>query len=204
MLYSVISRLSYCIMNLWESIHHKIQQKYCVVGNHTKFYQQSKIVNMSNKKDNILIGGGTHIRGELLVYPYRGKIQIGDDCYVGEGTRIWSEKRISIGDRVLIAHNVDIHDSNDHPVEKKARHNHFLSIIKNGFPKNFDLNGQEICIKDDVWIGFGACIMKGVTIGKGAVIAAHAVVTRDVPPSVIVGGNPAQIIKKMPDDYPLE
>ncbi len=204
MLYSVISRLSYCIMNLWESIHHKIQQKYCVVGNHTKFYRQSKIVNMSNKKDNILIGGGTHIRGELLVYPYRGKIQIGDDCYVGEGTRIWSEKRISIGDRVLIAHNVDIHDSNDHPVEKKARHNHFLSIIKNGFPKNFDLNGQEICIKDDVWIGFGACIMKGVTIGKGAVIAAHAVVTRDVPPSVIVGGNPAQIIKKMPDDYPLE
>nr|WP_311194662.1 acyltransferase [Selenomonas noxia] len=191
-------------MNLWESIHHKIQQKYCVVGNHTKFYRQSKIVNMSNKKDNILIGGGTHIRGELLVYPYRGKIQIGDDCYVGEGTRIWSEKRISIGDRVLIAHNVDIHDSNDHPVEKKARHNHFLSIIKNGFPKNFDLNGQEICIKDDVWIGFGACIMKGVTIGKGAVIAAHAVVTRDVPPSVIVGGNPAQIIKKMPDDYPLE
>lgn len=204
MLYSVISRLSYCIMNLWESIHHKIQQKYCVVGNHTKFYRQSKIVNMSNKKDNILIGGGTHIRGELLVYPYRGKIQIGDDCYVGEGTRIWSEKRISIGDRVLIAHNVDIHDSNDHPVEKKARHNHFLSIIKKGFPKNFDLNGQEICIKDDVWIGFGACIMKGVTIGKGAVIAAHAVVTRDVPPSVIVGGNPAQIIKKMPDDHPLE
>lgn len=204
MLYAVILRLLCRMINLWEHIHNRLQQKRCIVGSNTKFYRQSKIINMSNESDNILIGRGTHIRGELLVYPYRGKIQIGDDCYIGEGTRIWSEKRISIGDRVLIAHNVDIHDSNDHPVEKKARHNHFLSIIKNGFPKNFDLNGQEICIKDDVWIGFCACVMKGVTIGEGAVIAAHAVVTRDVPPSVIVGGNPAQIIKKLSDDHPLE
>lgn len=195
MLYSVMSRLSCYMMNFWERVHNKIQKKYCIVGSNAKFYRQSKIVNMSNVNANILIGRGTHIRGELLVYPYRGKIQIGDDCYVGEGTRIWSEKEISIGKRVLIAHNVDIHDCNDHPVEKKARHDHFLSIIKNGFPKNFDLNGQEICIKDDVWIGFGACIMKGVTIGEGAVIASHAVVTKDVPPGVIVAGNPAKIIK---------
>ena len=149
---------------------------------------------MSNESDNILIGRGTHIRGELLVYPYRGKIQIGDDCYIGEGTRIWSEMGISIGNRVLIAHNVDIHDSNDHPMDKEERHNHFMSILREGFLEKFDLRGREIRIGDDVWIGFGACIMKGVTIGEGAVIAAHAVVTKDVPANVVVGGNPAKII----------
>mgnify|MGYP000945279152 FL=1 len=196
MLYSVILRLSCWMINLWEGIHNKIQQKYCIVGSYTKLYRQSKIMNMSNKNENILIGENSHIRGEILVYPYSGKIQIGEDCYIGEGTRIWSEKNIVIGNRVLIAHNVDIHDCNDHPLEKRERHNHFLSIIKEGHSEDFDLNGREICIKDDVWIGFGACIMKGVTIGEGAVIAAHAVVTKDVPADVVVCGNPAYILKR--------
>ena len=200
MLYAIACRFSCRMMNLWERIHNKIQQKHCIVGSNTKFYRQSNVINMSNKKDRILIGSGTHIRGEFMVFPYRGKIQIGDDCYVGEGTRIWSEKGISIGNRVLISHNVDIHDSNDHPVEKRARHNHYLSILKEGFREGFDLRGQEICIQDDVWIGFGSCIMKGVTIGEGAVIAAHTVVTRDVPAGVVVGGNPARIIKKIPSE----
>ena len=197
---SIIIRLLAYVIGLWEYIHNLIQRKYCIVGNDTKFYRQSKIVNMSNKNDNIKIAKGTHVRGELLVYPYRGKIEIGEDCYIGEGTRIWSEKAISIGNRVLIAHNVDIHDCNDHPVEKIARHKHFRSIVQEGFSKEFDLNGQEVCIQDDVWIGFGSCIMKGVTIGEGAVIAAHAVVTRDVPSGVLVGGNPAHIIKTIPSE----
>ena len=203
-MYSIIIRLQSCAIKLCERIHNNIQKKHCISGRNTKFYRQSKIMNMSNKSDNVIIGEGTHVRGELVVYPYRGKIQIGDDCYIGEGTRIWSEKGINIGNRVLIAHNVDIHDCNDHPVEKRARHKHFLSIIKEGFTKDFDLNGQEICIKDDVWIGFAACIMKGVTIGEGAVIAAHTVVTTDIPPGVVVGGNPARILKTISNEQPLE
>lgn len=172
------------------------QKQFCLTGERTQFYQSGTVNNMSNIRENICIGRNTHIRGELLVYPYDGNIVIGDDCYIGEGTRIWSEKNIVIGNRVLISHNVDIHDSNDHPAEKRARHNHYLSILKEGFHKGFDLRGQEVCIKDDVWIGFGSCIMKGVTIGEGAVIAAHAVVTRDVPSGAVVGGNPAYIIRR--------
>ena len=182
------------MMNLGERIHNKIQQKHCIAGNNTMFYRQSNINNMSHQRENIIIGKNSHIRGEILVYPYRGKIRIGDDCYIGEGTRIWSAMGISIGNRVLIAHNVDIHDSNDHPMDKEERHNHFMSILREGFLEEFDLRGREIRIGDDVWIGFGACIMKGVTIGEGAVIAAHAVVTKDVPANVVVGGNPAKSI----------
>lgn len=180
------------------------QKQFCLTGERTQFYQTAKVDNMSSIRDNICVGRNTHIRGELFVYPYCGRIVIGDDCYIGEGARIWSEKSVQVGDRVLISHNVDIHDCNDHPVEKRARHKHFLSIIKEGFTKDFDLNGQEICIKDDVWIGFAACIMKGVTIGEGAVIAAHTVVTADIPPGVVVGGNPARILKTISNEQPLE
>ncbi len=196
MLLATASRLMSYLMRVWGRIHHLDQRSNCVAGSNTMFYRQSNINNMSHQRENIIIGKNSHIRGEILVYPYRGKIRIGDDCYIGEGTRIWSEMGISIGNRVLIAHNVDIHDCNDHPLEKRERHNHFLSIIKEGHSEDFDLNGREICIKDDVWIGFGACIMKGVTIGEGAVIAAHAVVTKDVPADVVVCGNPAYIIKR--------
>jgi len=52
-------------------------------------------------------------------------------------------------------------------------------------------------IEDDVWIGFKATILKGVTIGRGSVIAAGSVVTKDVPPYTLVAGNPAQIIRSL-------
>lgn len=54
----------------------------------------------------------------------------------------------------------------------------------------------DIIIDDDVWIGAGAIILTGVTIGKGSVIAAGSIVTKDVEPYTIVGGNPAKLIKK--------
>lgn len=76
MLYAIAFRFSCRMMNLWERIHNKIQQKHCIVGSNSKIYRQSNIINMSNKKDHILIGSGTHIRGELLVYPYRGKYKL--------------------------------------------------------------------------------------------------------------------------------
>lgn len=55
-----------------------------------------------------------------------------------------------------------------------------------------------IVIEDDVWIGEYAAIMKGVTIGKGAIVAAHAVVTKDVPAYTVVAGNPAKVVKDLP------
>lgn len=129
------------------------------------------------------------------MYPYAGKIKIGNYCYIGEGSRLWSESCIIIGDRVLIGHNVDIHDSNDHPIDYKERHKHYCDILSVGFIDKYNLCSQPVTIEDDVWIGFGAAIMKGVTIGKGAIIAAHAVVTKDVPPYTVVAGNPAVFVK---------
>lgn len=175
----------------------EIQEGKCVRGGDSRFYLTSAVDNFSGNRENIVIGNHCHIRGQLLVYPYAGAIEIGDYCYLGEGSRIWSENCITIGNRVLIAHNVDIHDSNDHPLDYKERHQHYCDILKVGFLPKYNLCSKPIVIEDDAWIGFGAAIMKGVTIGKGAIVAAHAVVTKDVPSFTVVAGNPAKIIKKL-------
>ncbi|BEU86855.1 acyltransferase [Selenomonas sp. TAMA-11512] len=190
-LYEVFRKMNFFL----GKIYGRLQKEYCLVGDSSRFYSSSVVHNLSGEKENICLGRNCHVRGELLVFPYDGKISIGDDCYIGEGTRIWSEKSIRIGNHVLLAHNVDIHDCNDHPVDAEERHRHFQTIVTKGFSQDFDLKGRGVTIEDDVWVGFGACIMKGVTIGRGAIVAAHAVVTKDVPPYAVVGGNPAQKIK---------
>ena len=70
--------------------------------------------------------------------------------------------------------------------------------MKSGFiADDKEISKAPIIIEDDVWISFNATILKGVTIGKGAVIAANAVVTKDVEPYTVVAGNPAVLIKKI-------
>jgi acetyltransferase-like isoleucine patch superfamily enzyme len=135
------------------------------------------------------------VRGELLVYAHGGRITIGDFCFVGENSRIWSGQSIIIGNYVLIAHGVNIHDNNSHPVNHELRRKHTEQIILKGHPTHdLDLKEKPVVIKDDAWIGFNASVMKGVTIGTAAIVGANAVVTEDVPDYAIVVGNPAKII----------
>jgi acetyltransferase-like isoleucine patch superfamily enzyme len=94
---------------------------------------------------------------------------------------------VRIGARVLLASNVVISGDPGHPLDPVARRT-----------QPAPLEGlREIVIGDDVWIAEGATVLGGVTIGEGAVVAAHAVVTRDVPPRSVAAGNPARVIKKI-------
>ena len=123
---------------------------------------------------------------------------IGQYCYIGKDSRIWSSVNISIGDRVLISHNVNIFDNITHPLSPKARHEQFKEIISKGHPKKIDLDEQPITISNDALIGCMSIILRGITVGEGAVVGAGSVVTKDVPPYTIVAGNPAKIIKEIP------
>lgn len=163
-------------------------------------YCSAKILNGQKNPEVISLGSHSHLRGELMVFASGGRIEIGQYCYIGEGTKIWSAGTITLGDRVLVSHNVNIFDSSTHPVSASRRHEQFKQIILSGHPTNINLSESPIIIHDDVWIGASATILRGVTIGRGAIVGAGAVVTKSVPEWTIVAGNPAKVIREIPID----
>lgn len=172
------------------------QYRHCFCGRSSVIHPEA-IIQDENGRETIVIGENTHIRGRLVTYPYGGKITIGDWCYVGENTNIWSSSNIYIGNHVLIAHCVSIFDDNTHPVDYMVRREHIRSIYTGGpfFPENNCLASRPVVINDDAWIGCNAIILKGLTIGAGAIVAAGTVVTKDVPDFTMVAGNPATVIR---------
>jgi acetyltransferase-like isoleucine patch superfamily enzyme len=156
----------------------------------------ASIENLCRDPNSIVIGEHTHVRGQLLTFWNGGSIRIGKWCYVGEASRIWSQASISIGDHVMIAHLVDIHDTNSHPIDWHERRLDSEAILAGrGYHLPTQTVSAPIVIEDDVWIGFKAVILKGVRVGRGAIVASAAVVTKDVDPWTIVAGNPAKVIE---------
>lgn len=112
-----------------------------------------------------------------------GKIEIGEYSYVNAYTVIGSNQSVTIGKNVMISNAVSIRDT-DHRFDRFD-----IPMIRQG------ITTAPVVIKDDVWIGYGAVITKGVTIESGAIIAANAVITKDVPANAIMGGVPARLIR---------
>ena len=175
------------------------KEYFCIKGNNTSIYEEARINNLKSEKESIIFGENSHIRGEFYTFPNGGYIKIGSFCYVGENSRIWSSNSIEIGDRVLIAHDVNIFDSNTHPIDPIKRHEHFKNISQTGFPEEIDsLEDKPIIIEDDVWVGAKCTIMQGITIGEGSIIGANSIVTKDIEPYKVYAGNPAVYIKDVP------
>lgn len=102
---------------------------------------------------------------------------------------------IIIGSHVIISNHVSIYDNNNHPTDPEIR----KQMCESGFySEMWDWVHSEhkpVVIEDNVWIGEYATILKGVTVGKGSIVASHSVVTKDVEPYTIVAGNPARKVK---------
>jgi acetyltransferase-like isoleucine patch superfamily enzyme len=113
------------------------------------------------------------------------KIEIGDGTSIHNYFHCGAASSVKIGKNVLIAGRVFITD-HDHEFENSAP-----------LSQGSGLNTEPVVIEDEVWIGEGAVILKGVTVGKRAVIGANAVVTKDVLPYTVVGGVPARFIRKI-------
>lgn len=171
-----------------------------VAGYKSEIYDCARIFNGHNAPERVRIGNYTHVRGELLLFGHGGAIRIGDYCYIGENTKIWSGASVAIGDRVLISHNCNIFDNDTHPLDPAARHEQFKAIITTGHPASIDLKDRPVVIEDDVLIGAGCTILKGVRIGRRSVIGAGSVVTSDVPPGVIAAGNPARVVRGIDEE----
>jgi len=172
------------------------RRAWCAILEPSAFvYPTTSIENNYGDPTAIRIGAHTHVRGQLLTFWNGGEIDIGQWCYIGEGTRIWSQTGVRIGNHVLIAHLVDIHDTNSHPTDWMERRLDSQMILS-GQPYRTPTQtlSAAVVIEDDVWIGFKAIILKGVRVGRGAIVAAGSVVTKDVAPWTVVAGNPAKPI----------
>ena len=145
----------------------------------------------------IVIGDNTVIQSHCILgcwLKYAGdtftpKIKIGSNCNIGEYTHISAINNIKIGNGVLTGRYVYIGDNSHGGFSREEM---LIQPIKRRL-----VSKGEIIIGDNVWIGDKATILAGISIGQGAIIGANAVVTRDVPPFSIVGGNPARIIKQI-------
>ena len=123
-----------------------------------------------------------------------GKIIIGDDSIL-IGAIFMCAAQISIGKRVIISYHVTIADSDFHPKDPELRKKDAIANAPLGDKSQRpQVTAQPVVIEDDVRIGIGAIILKGVHIGRGAHIGAGAVVTKDVPDGARVEGNPARLI----------
>lgn len=163
-------------------------------------HSSARIRNARGDSSKIVVGAYSRVLGDLSTFAHGGEIRIGQWCYIGEASRIWSAVSIELGDRVLISHAVNVFDSLTHPLQAAARHDQVRKIFEDGHPTTLSLDESPVRIGDDAWIGAGAMVLRGVTVGQGGIVAAGAVVTRDVPPYTIVAGNPASVVRELKPD----
>lgn len=144
-------------------------------------------------RGTIHLGDGVQLSGKpSFVFnnrqPTRPVLSVGDDSFIGHGCVFATARRIEIGAHCLIAAGVRIADYDGHPIDPELRRSGASSSAEDVRP---------VSIGDDVWIGNGALILKGVRIGDRSVIGARSVVTKDVPPDTVVAGHPATIVRDL-------
>jgi acetyltransferase-like isoleucine patch superfamily enzyme len=152
-------------------------------------------------------------RTNYKVFVSRNTLKHGRDLHIGARSRIWATEFVEIGDYVYLGKDVHIEANckiGDYSmlanrVAIVGRHDHDIHEI--GCPVRFSpwigskrtpskYKNECAIVEDDVWVGFGSIILTGVTIGRGCVIAAGSVVSKDIPPYAIAAGVPAKVVGK--------
>lgn len=149
----------------------------------------------SASASQIYLSDTSRLHGSISVCD-SGRVSIGEYSQVGPNSIIRCVESVSIGDYTMISTNVVIADNNSHPINPADR------LIIQKTPAGSEVRSMRysdhaaVSIGNQCWIGENSRICKGVTIGDGSIVAANAVVTKDVPCNVIVAGNPAKIVKE--------
>jgi acetyltransferase-like isoleucine patch superfamily enzyme len=162
----------------------------CVsVGTNLRVLQQVPLIGGNLQifiGDHVTIDGtNTFAANRVYTEP---KLVIGDHSYIGWHVTISVGQEVTIGRHCLIGMNVFIADNDMHPMDREKRRMHQ--------PVPIDMI-NPIHIGDDVWIGAGCYILRGVRIGDGAVIGAGSVVTHDIPANCVAAGNPARVLRQI-------
>lgn len=169
---------------------------YLAIGDGSKFSYNQIIANKEGCQ--VTIGPDSMVNGKIMFECNGASVQIGSNTFIGSSDLICS-KKITVCNDVLIAWGCTIVDHNSHAIQFSLRSND-VSEWMAGRKDWTHVEQKEIMICDKAWIGFNSIILKGVTIGEGAIVGAGSVVTKDVSPWTIVGGNPARIIREIPEN----
>lgn len=151
-----------------------------------KFTVGNNFIITSSKYRNI-IGGSTY---SSIVVKKGAELKIGDNVKLSNSS-IYCATSISIGNNVMIGGSCKIWDTDFHPLDPEIRRK----------TPNENYKTKPIVIEDDAFIGGFSIILKGVTIGKGAVVGAGSVVTKDIPAGEVWAGNPAGKVKGVTDGF---
>jgi acetyltransferase-like isoleucine patch superfamily enzyme len=123
------------------------------------------------------LGHGTKVRA------HEGEVEIGAKTVLGQECTISAYQHVSIGRECIVADRVMIIDF-DHGAVEVERPVRLQGIYK-----------RDVRVGHNVWLGYGACVLRGVTIGDNAIVGTNAVVTKDVEPNAVVGGAPARVLR---------
>jgi acetyltransferase-like isoleucine patch superfamily enzyme len=152
----------------------------------------------------VQVGKNGLIKATFTFETQQGLVQLGNNVHIG-GAHFICRSGVTVGDDVTMAWGITIYDHDSHSIYWEHRKNDnnqcyadYVNTGNNIVNKDWShVNSKPIIIENKVWIGFGVTILKGVTVGEGAVVAAHSVVTKNVPPYTVVAGNPAKVVKQI-------
>ena len=137
--------------------------------------------------NNCRVSGQTTFSGRTCTQQ-PPELHVGNNVDIGWMTTIAVGRQVEIGNNVRIAGRTLLAGYPGHPLEAKAR--------AAGLPETDDQVG-DIILEDDVWLATGVSVMAGVRIGQGTIVAAGSIVTKNLPPMVLAGGIPAQVIRSL-------
>lgn len=172
---------------IFKSLHFRMEPSSEIIHEGGRLYLGCRWGFSRSKESELKIGGNgkLKIRGYMKIYTgcwidicSGASLSLGSG-FINNNARIAVFKEVTIGNNVFISENFTLRDSDNH------------KIIGSKNPVS-----APISIEDNVWIGINVTILKGVTVGEGAVIAANSLVNKDVPPRSLVGGIPAKVLKE--------
>jgi len=201
----IISLIKY-LKSEYKKRRHDNLTSYCrsisTIGDNFVLGPDGFICNESADASRIIIGSNCRLNGNITCTA-KGTFQMGDYSTIQGGAHIRCVKSIRIGCFTGIAGNTTITDNNTHrtDIEGWIEHRIRVSPAGRGY-SGLGFGWEEsqstpVVIGDGVWIGGNSTVLKGITIGDGAIVASCSVVVKDVPDNVVVGGNPAKIIKQL-------